>query len=110
MTDKQITEVISLPPGTVVFDHLVYERECKALTGLCRMSRWRMEQAGAFPVPRQPDGTRNAWLLSELVAWARSRPRADHGPDTCNEEASDYVTLTSAEELLCRAKEILDAV
>ncbi|EFO2309307.1 hypothetical protein DP917_16970 [Escherichia coli] len=69
-----------------------------------------MEQAGAFPVPRQPDGTRNAWLLSELVAWARSRPRADHGPDTCNEEASDYVTLTSAEELLCRAKEILDAV
>ncbi|EIG1702007.1 hypothetical protein HJY15_002134 [Escherichia coli] len=77
------------------------------------MTRLRMEKAGTFPVPLRLDGTKtakNAWLLSELVAWARSRPRADHGPDTCNEEASDYVTLASAEELLCRAKEILDAV
>ncbi|EPR9398614.1 helix-turn-helix transcriptional regulator [Escherichia coli] len=112
MTDKQITEVISLPPGTVVFDRLVYERECKALTGLCRMSRWRMEQAGAFPVPRQPDGTRNAWLLSELVEWARSRPRADHGPDTGDDEDSEPATFIKlpedTEALLRRAKQMLD--
>ncbi|HIB6791160.1 TPA: helix-turn-helix transcriptional regulator [Escherichia coli] len=113
MTAKQRTDLLTIPPGAVIYDRLVYEKECKAYTGLCRMTRLRMEKAGTFPVPRRLDDTKtakNAWLLSELVAWARSRPRADHGPDTCNEEASDYVTLTSTEELLCRAKEILDAV
>ncbi|EJK8957291.1 helix-turn-helix transcriptional regulator [Escherichia coli] len=113
MTDKQRTDLLTIPPGAVIFDRLVYEKECKAYTGLCRMTRLRMEKAGTFPIPLRLDGTKaskNAWLLSELVAWARSQARAGHGPDTCNEEASDYVTLTSTEELLFRVKEALDAM
>ncbi|HFO3907788.1 TPA: helix-turn-helix transcriptional regulator [Escherichia coli] len=113
MTDKQRTDLLTIPPGAVIFDRLVYEKECKAYTGLCRMTRLRMEKAGTFPVPRRLDDTKtakNAWLLSELVEWARSRPRADRGPDTGDDEDSDYVTLTSTEELLFRAKEILDAM
>ncbi|EIL1428045.1 AlpA family phage regulatory protein [Escherichia coli] len=77
---------MSLPPGTVIFDRLVYERECKALTGLCRMTRWRMEKAGTFPTPRKPDGTRNAWMLSELIAWMRIRPQAEHRPGVSDDE------------------------
>ncbi|ENC2585626.1 hypothetical protein ABKF49_000670 [Escherichia coli] len=113
MTDKQRTDLLTIPPGAVIFDRLVYEKGCKAYTGLCRMTRLRMEKAGTFPVPRRLDDTKtakNAWLLSELVEWARSRPRADHGPDTGDDEDSDYVTLTRTEELLFRAKEILDAM
>lgn len=113
MTDKQHTDLLTIPPGAVIYDRLVYEKECKAYTGLCRMTRLRMEKAGTFPVPRRLDDTKtakNAWLLSELVAWARSWARVDHGPDTSNEETSDYVTLTSTEELLFRAKEILGAM
>lgn len=86
MITKQQSEILSLTPGAIIFDRLVYERECKALTGLCRMTRWRMEKAGTFPTPRKPDGTRNAWLLSELIAWMRSRPQAEHGPGVSNDE------------------------
>ncbi|EIH2303617.1 hypothetical protein CWJ38_001438 [Escherichia coli] len=110
MTDKQRTDLLTIPPGAVIYDRLVYEKECKAYTGLCRMTRLRMEKAGTFPVPRRLDDTKsakNAWLLSELVVWARSWARAGHGPDTCNEDTSDYVTLTSAEEILHRMNETL---
>lgn len=110
MTDKQRTDLLTIPPGAVIYDRLVYEKECKTYTGLCRMTRLRMEKAGTFPVPRRLDDTKtskNAWLLSELVAWARSRAWVDHGPNTSNEEAGDYVTLTSTEEMSHRMNEIL---
>lgn len=110
MTDKQRTDLLTIPPGAVIYDRLVYEKECKAYTGLCRMTRLRMEKAGTFPAPRRLDDTKtakNAWLLSELVAWARSWARVDHGPNTSNEEAGDYVTLTSTEEMLHRTNETL---
>ncbi|EJT1357918.1 hypothetical protein NV172_001390 [Escherichia coli] len=113
MTTKQRTDLLTIPPGAVIYDRLVYEKECKAYTGLCRMTRLRMEKAGTFPVPRRLDDTKtakNAWLLSELVAWARSWAQVNHGPDTGDEDTSGYVTLTSTEELLFRVKEALDAM
>lgn len=110
MTDKQRTNLLTIPPGAVIFDRLVYEKECKAYTGLCRMTRLRMEKAGTFPVPRRLDDTKtakNAWLLSELVAWARSWAQVNHGPDTGDEGTSDYVTSTNTEEMLHHMNEIL---
>ncbi|EOA7685364.1 helix-turn-helix transcriptional regulator [Escherichia coli] len=110
MTDKQRTNLLTIPPGAVIFDRLVYETECKAYTGLCRMTRLRMEKAGTFPVPRRLDDAKtakNAWLLSELVAWARSWARVDHGPNTSNEDTSGYATLTSAEEMVRHMNEML---
>ncbi|HDQ6656462.1 TPA: AlpA family phage regulatory protein [Escherichia coli O22:H16] len=106
MTDKQRTNLLTIPPGAVIFDRLVYEKECKAYTGLCRMTRLRMEKAGTFPVPRRLGDTKtakNAWLLSELVAWAQ----VNHGPDTGDEGTSDYVTSTNTEEMLHHMNEIL---
>lgn len=106
MTAKQCTDLLTIPPGAVIYDRLVYEKECKAYTGLCRMTRLRMEKAGTFPVPRRLDDTKtakNAWLLSELVAWAQ----VNHGPDTGDEDTSGYVTLTSAEEMVRHMNEIL---
>ncbi|MCA2122923.1 hypothetical protein LDK78_07820 [Escherichia coli] len=110
MTDKQRTDLLTIPPGAVIYDRLVYEKECKAYTGLCRMTRLRMEKAGTFPVPRRLDDTKtakNAWLLSELVAWARSWAQVNHGPDTGDEDTSGYATLTSAEEMVRHMNEIL---
>ncbi|HBC3016329.1 TPA: helix-turn-helix transcriptional regulator [Escherichia coli] len=110
MTDKQRTDLLTIPPGAVIYDRLVYEKECKAYTGLCRMTRLRMEKAGTFPVPRRLDDTKtakNAWLLSELVAWAHSWARVNHGPDTGDEETSGYVTLTSTEAMVHHMNEIL---
>ncbi|HFS2477215.1 TPA: helix-turn-helix transcriptional regulator [Escherichia coli] len=110
MTDKQRTDLLTTPPGAVIYDRLVYEKECKAYTGLCRMTRLRMEKAGTFPAPRRLDNTKtakNAWLLSELVAWARSWAQVNHGPDTGDEGTSDYVTATSTEAMLHHMNEVL---
>jgi prophage regulatory protein len=48
--------------------------EVVALTGLSRMTIWRMERTGAFPSRRQLGGNSVAWLESDVHEWIESRP------------------------------------
>ena len=54
-------------------DRFVREPECKALTGLSRVTRWRMEREGTFPARRQIAPNAVGWRLSELLEWLETR-------------------------------------
>lgn len=54
-------------------DRIVREPECAELTGLSRVTRWRMERAGQFPQRRQISPNSVGWLHSEVMAWLESR-------------------------------------
>ena len=57
-------------------DRIITDRECKRLTSLDRVTRWRMEKTGDFPRRRQISPNRIGWLLSEILAWQRDRAAA----------------------------------
>lgn len=46
------------------------------LTGLSRMTIYRLEIAGQFPRRRQLSGNSVAWLESDIETWAKARPLA----------------------------------
>lgn len=54
-------------------DRFIRERECRAITGLSRATRWRMEREGKFPKRKQISKNGVAWLLSEVTAWMQTR-------------------------------------
>jgi len=54
-------------------DRFVREKECARLTGLSRVTRWRMEHAGTFPRRRQLSTNTVGWLASEIETWMRKR-------------------------------------
>ena len=49
-------------------------RQVMQITGLSRMTIYRLELAGKFPKRRQLSENSVAWLESDLAAWAESRP------------------------------------
>jgi prophage regulatory protein len=49
-------------------------RQVMQLTGLSRMTIYRLELAGAFPKRRRLAENSVAWLESDIEAWADSRP------------------------------------
>jgi prophage regulatory protein len=51
-------------------------RQVMQLTGLSRMTIYRLELAGRFPKRRQLSKNSVAWLESEVEGWADSRPVA----------------------------------
>lgn len=51
-------------------------RQVMQLTGLSRMTIFRLELAGKFPKRRQLSENSVAWLESDIAAWADSRPIA----------------------------------
>jgi prophage regulatory protein len=51
-------------------------RQVMQLTGLSRMTIYRLELAGRFPKRRRLSENLVAWLESDIVAWADSRPIA----------------------------------
>jgi prophage regulatory protein len=51
-------------------------RQVMQLTGLSRMTIYRLELAGRFPQRRQLSKNSVAWLESDVEAWADSRPVA----------------------------------
>jgi prophage regulatory protein len=63
----QIMREIGVP------DRAVRESECKTITGLSRVTRWRLEQKGAFPKPTRISERNNIWLLSEILEWLYQR-------------------------------------
>jgi prophage regulatory protein len=54
-------------------ERIVREPECRAITGLSRISRWRMEREGTFPRHVIILGEHKGWLHSELMAWIAGR-------------------------------------
>ena len=52
-------------------------RQVMQLTGLSRMTIYRLELAGEFPKRRQLSKNSVAWLESDIAAWADSRPIAN---------------------------------
>ena len=57
-------------------DRILREPECKAVTGLSRSTRWRLEQEGKFPARRQISPSAMGWLESEISDWIASREAA----------------------------------
>jgi prophage regulatory protein len=51
-------------------------RQVMQLTGLSRMTIYRLELAGRFPKRRRLSENSVAWLESDIAAWADSRPIA----------------------------------
>ena len=63
-------------PDAAWNERIVRERECKAVTGLSRMTRWRLERAGRFPRKQQLSPNCSGWLRSEIQAWIAARAKA----------------------------------
>jgi prophage regulatory protein len=51
-------------------------RQVMQLTGLSRMTIYRLELAGRFPKRRRLSENSVAWLESDIAGWANSRPIA----------------------------------
>jgi len=51
-------------------------RQVMQVTGLSRMTIYRLELAGKFPKRRQLSENSVAWLEADIAAWAKSRPVA----------------------------------
>jgi prophage regulatory protein len=51
-------------------------KQVMQVTGLSRMTIYRLELAGKFPKRRQLSENSVAWLESDIAAWADSRPVA----------------------------------
>ena len=51
-------------------------RQVMQVTGLSRMTIYRLERDGKFPRRRQLSQNSVAWLESDIAAWADSRPVA----------------------------------
>jgi prophage regulatory protein len=49
-------------------------RQVMQLTGLSRMTIYRLELAGEFPKRRQLSKNSVAWLDTDITQWAESRP------------------------------------
>ncbi|EMI2313562.1 helix-turn-helix transcriptional regulator [Providencia alcalifaciens] len=53
----------------------IREPECRALTGLCRTTRYLMEKRGEFPSRRKLGGRSVGWVLSEIYEWQQKQPK-----------------------------------
>ncbi len=54
-------------------DRFISEVECKKLTDLSRVTRWRLMQRGEFPAKVQISPGRKAWRLSAVFRWMAER-------------------------------------
>ncbi len=59
---------------------LLRTKQVVELTGLSRMTIYRLEKSGAFPARRQLGSNSVAWLEEDVSAWVGSRPVADGAP------------------------------
>ena len=61
--DKPITRILREP-------------EVHRLTGLSRVTRWRLEREGTFPQRVQLGKNAVGWREDEITGWIQSRPRS----------------------------------
>jgi prophage regulatory protein len=57
-------------------DAIIREAECRELTRLSRMTRYRFERLGLFPKKRKLGPRASGWLRSEILEWIASRAKA----------------------------------
>jgi prophage regulatory protein len=55
---------------------ILREREVKHVTGLSRVTRWRLERRGLFPKKVRLTERCIGWQEAEIMAWLRSRSEA----------------------------------
>ena len=61
-------------PATV--DRIVGEVECRELTNLSRVTRWRLMRRAAFPKKIRLSPNRTGWRLSSILEWLEAREAA----------------------------------
>lgn len=54
---------------------IIREKECKELTGLSRMTRWRLIKEGKFPKPFKLDKKSNCWNEIDVINWMLNKSR-----------------------------------
>ncbi len=54
-------------------EQFLTEKEVSKLSGLSRVTIWRMQREGEFPLRRQIGRRRVGWLRSEMEEWMRTR-------------------------------------
>ena len=57
-------------------DRFIDDRECKQLTNLSRVTRWRLMRRGEFPAKVRLSPNRTAWRLSSVLEWMSQREAA----------------------------------
>jgi prophage regulatory protein len=60
-------------PRLQATDSFVREPECRQITGLSRVTRWRLEREGKFPRRRRLSSGAIGWLRSEIAHWVATR-------------------------------------
>ena len=55
---------------------MLRERQVKDMTGLSRVTRWRMERRGEFPKKVQLTPRCVGWPEAEVVEWLKARAEA----------------------------------
>ena len=60
-------------PPLQATDSFVREPECRRITGLSRVTRWRLEREGKFPRRRRLSSGAVGWLRSEIAHWVATR-------------------------------------
>lgn len=58
-------------------DVIVRKPELRKITGLSDTTIWRLEKTKKFPQRRRLSASAYGWLLSEVLAWVRSRPNTE---------------------------------
>lgn len=53
---------------------LLRTKEVTTITGLSRMTIYRLERAGAFPARRKLGKNSVAWLDEDIASWIAARP------------------------------------
>ncbi len=63
--------------------NFINEADCRKITTLSRVTRYRMRREGTFPEPVAISPGRKAYRVSEIDAWARGewKPRAPSRSD-----------------------------
>lgn len=92
MTRKTTLGVVHFAPGEdgiakeddkaiqvnhVCFDGIMSDADEKMVTGLSRVTRWRMERKGKYPARVQLSPGRVGRIGAEIKAWLESRPRVN---------------------------------
>jgi len=79
-TETKLPTEISFKVRAVSFDGLMRDADVGLVTGLSRMTRWRLAREGEFPAKVQVSPGRVANIGQEILEYIKSRPRV--GADT----------------------------
>ena len=78
-TETKLPTEVSLKVRTVCFGGLMKDADVGLVTGLSRVTRWRLAREGKFPAKVQVSPGRVANLGWEILEYIKSRPRVGKG-------------------------------